>query len=203
MNKYVIKESELRSIIEMAVANELINEGLGHALLKTAGYAALGALAPGVLANKGIMKANDILGGNSTIGGTLNDFFGGNANGYRKGSSDWSRSKKNTARYVKREYGEPATEAGLRKHLEGKTRIVEEDFLGSGEEADFGRHYREVNQDADNSMWRRKLKRAEEAINNVQNQNKVDKYRRQYYKLLKEWLDERDKAYEAYIKSIR
>lgn len=216
MVKYILRESELRSAIEKVVKEEL-NEGLGHALgsalLNTAKYAALGAIAPGALISKGITKADDIMGGNSTVGGTINDFFGSGPNGSGRGSSSSSKTKKsseqiekerraNTAT-IKKEYGEPATEAGLGRRLERKERMVVDNFLGSGESVDFGRHYREVNQDANNSVWMRKLIRAEQAINNAQNQNRVERYRRQYYRRFREWLNERDKAYEAYIKSSR
>ena len=220
MSKYILKESELRSIIKEAVEEELsrtLNEGfwhgLGSALKNTAKIAALGTVAPGLLAQKGVLKTNDILGGNSTVAGTIGDFFGmngGNQTGKGSATKDGKKTpaerqkeiRQNTAT-IRREYGEPETEAGLNKKLNPKRQIIVTDFLGSGEDANFGRHYYEKGQDSNTSVWGKKLADANTDITNYGNPRRNNRYVRDYYRSFKKWLEERDKAYEAFIKSIR
>ena len=220
MSKYIIKESALRSDIKKVVSEELsriLNESIGHALgsalLNTGKIAAMGALAPGLLAQKSVVKANDILGGDSTVAGSVGEFFGMNdgarggnkftKNNGNKTPADRQKEIRQNSALVKREYGEPETEAGLGKRLTRKRNMVVSDFLGSGENVDFGRHYFERGQSSESSVWSKKLAKAKSDIENLGDPSKVGKYRKQYYKTFKKWLEERDEAYEEYIKTIR
>lgn len=219
MTKYIIKESELRSIIKEAVIKELnegnflrsLGSGLAHGTLNAAKLAGLGLVAPGILAQKATLKANDILGGSSTVGGTLNDFFGwgsGKGSSTRNGGKSLTPNKKNketpkNLRIIKKEYGEPETEAGLGKKLNGKRPLIVTNFLGSGEDVDFGRHYFERGQNLPGSVWNKRLERAEEDLSTVTDPRKLTKFRKEHYKEFKKWLEKRDKVYEIYIKTIR
>ena len=83
MAKYIIKESELRSVINTIVTKELsevLNESvlghvLGSALKNTLKYGALAAAAPALLANKGLKKGNDIVNNGDTVTDTVKDFL--------------------------------------------------------------------------------------------------------------------------------
>lgn len=223
MSKYILKESELRSAIRKVVAEEL-NESLGHALgsalLNTAKYAALGAIAPGALANKGIMKTNDILFGNDTIGGTISDFFGGDSKSSStsggktgKSKSERQRNRMMATRSISYEYGRPETVPGWGNglKLDKKTEImVPEEVLDdkgkcvqwgskTGQWGSFGKHYH----DEGDRMWQRVFKDKENAlIRNCRNdQSKLERLKRKYKRILLDWLKDRDRAYEEYTKT--
>lgn len=203
MSKYIITESELRSIIKEAIAEEL-NEGLGHALgsalLNTAKYAALGTIAPGALANKGIMKTNDILSGNDTIGGTLNDFFGNGSNGsFDKGRGKKSKSEKQRDRLmntksISYEYGRPETVPGFagKTKLAQKSEIVPPNTKKGIDWGEFGEHYH----DEGDRVWNRKFADVENSF--IRNGSK---HQNRYKRILVDWLKDRDRDYEIYIKS--
>lgn len=205
MPRYIIKESELRSVIKKVVTEEL-NEGLtralGNALLNTAKYAAIGAIAPGALAQKGVLKAADILGGKSTIGGTVSDFFGSNGKTRAQRDSEKVLASKNIAY----EYGKPEVVPswGNRVKLDEKSEIVAPPYderkrtgcmLPWGS---FGVHYH----DEGDRTWNRLIVDKEKAILRVSgdNESKRNNLLRKYKKKLVEWLNDRDKAYRKYIK---
>ena len=130
MAKYILRESELRTMIEDIVAKEvsnILNEGIGSAIGSAIGntlkYGALGVVAPTMLAGKAFSKANGIVNGNDTILGTVKDYFGG-GNGSSNGSRRQTRSQKQSERYragrdVSFEYGRPETVPlhRIRSHL--------------------------------------------------------------------------------------
>jgi hypothetical protein len=215
MAKYVIKESQLKSAIKKIIAEEL-NEGLpgaiGNALMHTAKTAALGAFAPSILAQNAFEKSNNIINGSDTVVGTVDDFFGGNIgagestraqDGKSGVQKDKEKGKKNTGlsdrdvAIIKRKYGEPETRGGLGKRLERKISYDQVNFLEHGKLARLGMHYPEVN----NTVWAKKIEEATAAINRVeQSGGNVNWYLRQHAIRLRNWLNERDKAYEKYIK---
>lgn len=67
--KYILKESELRSMLEGIIKEELdktINEGIGTALWNTAKNAGLGVVAPALLAKKYALTMHHIINGNGS-----------------------------------------------------------------------------------------------------------------------------------------
>lgn len=219
MAKYILRESELRTMIEDIVAKEvsnILNEGIGSAIGSAIGntlkYGALGVVAPTMLAGKAFSKANGIVNGNDTILGTVKDYFGG-GNGSSNGSRRQTRSQKQSERYragrdVSFEYGRPETVPGWgrRVKLDRKSEITVPPYdqnkktgctLDWGE---FGEHYH----DEGDRMWNRKIIDTERTLIRVSHgdQNKLEKYQRKYKRALVDWLKERDRAYENYIKSI-
>jgi hypothetical protein len=209
--KYILKEGELRSVIKEAVAevlNESLKHALGSALLNTAKYAALGAVAPGMLANKGILKANNILAGNDTIAGTVKDFFGGDStnsrNGSRKTKSEMQKDRLSSTKNISYEYGRPETVPGLgrRDKLAPKSEIVAPQSTNGIEWGNFGRHYH----DEGDRVWNRKVADCEAAlIRNSQGRSeaRVVTLQKRYKRKLVDWLKDRDRDYEIYIKSQR
>lgn len=191
--KYILKESEFRSLIKEAVAEEL-NEGfrhaLGSALLNTAKYAALGAVAPGALAGKGILKANNILTGNDTIGGTIKGFFGDDS----KTKAEKQRERLMGTKNISYEYGRPETVPGFggRTKLAQKSEIVAPDTKRGIDWGEFGEHYH----DEGDRAWKRKFADVENSFirNGSKNQNR-------YKRILVDWLKDRDRDYEIYIKT--
>lgn len=219
MAKYILRESELRTMIEDIVAKEvsnILNEGIGSAIGSAIGntlkYGALGVVAPTMLAGKAFSKANGIVNGNDTILGTVKDYFGG-GNGSSNGSRRQTRSQKQSERYragrdVSFEYGRPETVPGWgrRVKLDRKSEITVPPYdqnkktgctLDWGE---FGEHYH----DEGDRMWNRKIIDTERTLIRVSHgdQSKLEKYQRKYKRALVDWLKERDRAYENYIKSI-
>lgn len=185
MAKYIIKESELRSIIKSAVKEEL-NEGLGHAALKTLGYAALGAISPGILAQKAFVKGGNILTGNDTITGSLRDFWGYDSD-KKKRSERMSDLQYEES--IARKYGQPKTvprTIGNREKLADKVQFTSNVF------GNLGRHY----EDCD-GFWAAKLKKEEEEVNNNPSLLKSRTRR------LKVWLEMRDEEYESLIKRVK
>jgi len=214
MGKYIIKESELRSAIKKVVAEELnesLTHALGSALWNTAKYAALGAVAPGVLAQKGVVKTADILGGNSTIGGTVSDFFGGKSGPSsssgkgKKTKSEKQRDRLMASKNVSYEYGRPETTPGIgrRDKLAPKSEIFAPDSENGGsgiEWGSFGRHYH----DEGDRAWNRKVIDYEKALlRNSQGRSEaqVATLIRRYKRRLVDWLKDRDRDYEIYIKN--
>lgn len=205
----------IEDIVAKEVSN-ILNEGIGSAIGSAIGntlkYGALGVVAPTMLAGKAFSKANGIVNGNDTILGTVKDYFGG-GNGSSNGSRRQTRSQKQSERYragrdVSFEYGRPETVPGWgrRVKLDRKSEITVPPYdqnkktgctLDWGE---FGEHYH----DEGDRMWNRKIIDTERTLIRVSHgdQNKLEKYQRKYKRALVDWLKERDRAYENYIKSI-
>lgn len=217
MGKYIIKESELRSAIKKIVEEE-INEGVWNALknagLNTLKTAAKGIVAPSMLAQDAVKKIGDISMGNDTITGTISNFFGGNSSSAAgKTSGNKSKAEKRRDRVlaskdVSYEFGKPETVPGLgrRVKLDRKSEITAPSYdqnrktgctLDWGE---FGAHYH----DEGDRMWNKKIMDTERTLIRVSrgDQNKLERFQRKYKRALVDWLKERDRAYENYIKSI-
>lgn len=226
MNKYIIKESALRSDIKKIIAEELsgaINESLGHALgsaLKnTLKIAAKGTIAPGLLASDAIEKTGNIVNGPDTVTKTISDFFGGNSSGSgasgsgKKSRADKQKERLSYSRGLNSEYGRPETVPGFGRKfkLDKKTEImVPEEILDdkgkcvqwgsrTGDWGSFGKHYH----DEGDRMWQRIFKDKENALlRNCRNdQSKLERLKKKYKRVLVDWLKERDREYEIYIKS--
>ena len=217
MAKYIIKESELRSAIKKVVEEELssfVNEGLGHALgsaLKnTAKTVAKGVVAPSLLAQDMIQKTADISTGKDTITGTISNFFGGNSGGGGSSSKSGSRSERRAQRQRDRlsagrgisgEYGRPVTYPGIGR----RTKLDRKDEMTLPTEShiewsDFGRHYH----DEGDRMWFRKVLDTERALERAScgDASRQNRLQKRYKRILVDWLKERDREYENYIKSI-
>lgn len=84
MMKYILKESELRSMIDDIVREEFnnaINEGIGTGIWNTVKNAGLGVVAPSLLAQKYAATMNQIINGNrgnpiSNTVDVIKDYFG-------------------------------------------------------------------------------------------------------------------------------
>ena len=65
---------------------------------------------------------------------------------------------------------------------------------------EFGAHYH----DEGDRMWNKKIMDTERTLIRVSrgDQNKLERFQRKYKRALLDWLKERDRAYENYIKSI-
>ena len=217
MAKYIIKESELRSAIKKVVEEELssvVNESLGHALgsaLKnTAKTAAKGVLAPSILAQDITRKTVDIGTGKSTLTGTISDFFGGNSGSGGSSSKGGSRSERRAQRQrdrlsagrgISSEYGRPVTYPGMGR----RTKLDRKDEMTLPTEShvewgDFGRHYH----DEGDRMWFRKVLDTERALERASHgdASRQTRLQRRYKRILVDWLKNRDREYETYIRSI-
>ena len=104
---------------------------------------------------------------------------------------------------ARREFGEPETVSDLGRELEKKRPIVVQDFLGGGQDVNFDRHFYERNQAANNSVWNRKLAEAAAKVNSASNERKARRYRKEYLRRFKDWLNERDEVYQEYIKQAK
>lgn len=200
MVKYILKESELRSMINSIVAEELnnvINEGIGSVLKNTAGMAAKTVLSPFASAGDMFSKATDVLTGKDTISNATGHFFNG-----RDGKTKAQRQSERLAasKNISYEYGKPEVVPswGNRLKLDTKREIVapENSQLEWGS---FGKHYH----DEDDKMWNRMVMSKENAIMRIsgQNENKIARLQKKYKKILIGWLKDRDANYEVYIKS--
>ena len=84
MAKYILKESELRSMIDDIVREEFnnaINEGIGTGIWNTVKNAGLGVVAPSLLAQKYAATMNQIINGDrgnpiSNTADVIRDYFG-------------------------------------------------------------------------------------------------------------------------------
>ena len=206
MAKYIIKESELRSVINTIVTKELsevLNESvlghvLGSALKNTLKYGALAAAAPALLANKGLKKGNDIVNNGDTVTDTVKDFLGLNdRDNYRK--SNIKSKKEDESEF--NEYGTPVVVPYSNElKLAGK-----EDFTVSSsnsknniEWGSFGRHYRDKN----NAAWNKKLNEAETYFVRRSNDGSPDILKNRLKRGLIGWLDKRDAFYEKNFKKM-
>ena len=206
MDKYIIKESELRSVINTVVAKELsavLNESalghmLGSALKNTLKYGALGAVSPALLANKGLKKGNDIVNNGDTVTDTVKNFFGLNdRDNYRK--SNIENKKENESEF--NEYGTPVVVP-----YSNKLKLADkEDFTVSSnnsknniEWGSFGLHYRDKN----NVAWNKKLNEAETYFVRRSNDGSPDILKNRLKRSLIEWLDKRDTFYEKNFKKM-
>ena len=215
MASYIIRESELRSAIKKIIAEEidgLIGESLagalGHAALNTLKTAAIGAVAPGVLANKVFTKTNNILNGPDTITGTVSDFFGGNkigssdkASGRQKSKAEKQRKRLSATRGISGEYGKPETIPGIGRRI----KLDRKDAMTLPTEShvewgDFGIHYH----DEGDRMWFRKVLDTERALERASHgdASRQNRLQKRYKRALVDWLKERDREYENYIKTI-
>lgn len=217
MGKYIIKESELHSAIKKIVEEE-INESLWNSLknagLNTLKTAAKGIVAPSMLAQDAVKKIGDISMGNDTITGTISNFFGGNSSSAagktfgNKTKAEKRRDRVLASKDVSYEFGKPETVPGLgrRVKLDRKSEIAAPLYdqnrktgctLDWGE---FGAHYH----DEGDRMWNKKIMDTERTLIRVSrgDQNKLERFQRKYKRALVDWLKERDRAYENYIKSI-
>lgn len=221
MARYVIKESELNSAIKKIVEEEIaakIDEGffngLKNAGINTLKMAGKGIVAPSLLAQDAIGKFADIGMGKDTVTGTISNFFGGNSGsssksaGGKKTKSEKRRDRVLAGKDVSYEYGKPETVPGWgrRVKLDGKSEMTVPPYdqnrktgctLNWGE---FGAHYH----DEGDRMWNKKIMDTERTLIRVSHgdQNKLERFQRKYKRALVDWLKERDRAYENYIKSI-
>ena len=206
MAKYILKESELRAVISEAVAEELgalLNEGLPTALGNTLNSGALGVFAPAILAGKALKKTDAIFNGQDTITGTIRDYFGAggkDSSGRRLSKSERQRQKFADRRSISYEYGRPETVPGMfgRTKLAKKEEIAALD-LGHGIVwGSFGKHYR----DEGDRAWTRVVTDKENSLirNSSGNPSRQARLQRRYKRILLDWLKDRDKAYETYIK---
>ena len=209
-------------MIDNVVAEELsagLNEGFWNTLGKVAKTAAIGAVAPTYLVQKGVQKANGVINGGETIFGHAKAGSTGGSRGSSSGKTrkqsrvDKQREKLSSARSIGYEYGRPETVPGFGRKfkLDKKTEImVPEEVLDdkgkcirwgsrTGDWGSFGRHYH----DDGDRMWQRIFKDKENALlRNCRNdQSKLERLKKKYKKVLIDWLKERDKQYETYIKS--
>ena len=74
------------------------------------------------------------------------------------------------------------------------------DYLGTGQEMNFGVHFVEKNQNSQNSIWSSKLREAQEEVSGNRNQQRAIRF---VTRELKEWLKERDLAYKEAWGSIK
>ena len=217
MIKYILKESELRAMVENIVSEEInnvlsesIGSALGSALGNTLKYGALGVVAPTMLAGKAFSKANSIVNGNDTITGTVKDYFSSGI-GSSSGSGRKTRGQKQNERLaagrnVSYEYGRPETVPswGNRLKLDDKREILPPPYDAKKKTGctlpwgSFGEHYH----DEGDRMWNRMITDKESAILRVSGNDESKKARllRKYKKILLGWLKDRDKAYKVYIK---
>lgn len=217
MVKYILRESELRTMIENIVAEEvsnILNEGIGSAIGSAIGntlkYGALGVVAPTMLAGKAFSKANGIVNGNDTVWGTVKDYFG-NGNGSSGGSSRKTRGQKqnerlSNGRNISYEYGKPEVVPswGNRVKLDDRREVLAPPYDEKKKTGcrlpwgSFGEHYH----DEGDRMWNRMITDKESSILRVSGDNEDKKARllKKYKKILTDWLKARDKAYKIYIK---
>lgn len=216
--KYVIKESELKSTIKRVVEEEIISaieEGrIGGALIgalkNTAKTAAKGILAPGLLAQDIVKKSADITTGNDTIVGSVKKFFGdsGAAGGSmnrpmnrRERKAQKQRDNFSAGAGIRSEYGRPETYPGLgnRTKLDKKSEMA----LPQGSTVnwgDFGKHYH----DEGDRMWYRMVLDTERSLTRASHgdPNREIRLQSRYKRKLVDWLKDRDRNYEIYIRSI-
>jgi hypothetical protein len=217
MVKYILKESELRSMIEGIVAeevNNILNESLGSALGSALGntlkYGALGVVAPTMLASKAFSKANGIVNGNDTILGTVKDYFG-NGTGSSTASGRKTRGQRQNERLangknISYEYGKPELIPSWGSHvkLDDKREILPPPYDAAKKTGcmlpwgSFGLHYH----DEGDRMWNRMITDKEKSILRVSGGDKSKEARllKKYKRILNGWLKDRDKAYKIYIK---
>lgn len=207
MEKYVIKESELRSVIKKIIAEEVstaVNEGrithaLGSALTNSLKLAGKGILAPSILAQDVLKKTDDISNGTDTITGTVRKFFGADTYNGKSGSGRNIKSGKNQAREkrvtdleyeerIGKKYGRPKTLPKLlssKEKLSGKISFRDDVF------GNLGRHYEDID-----NVWVKLLESKKKDIEANPN------LKRRIARQLKGWLDERDRIYEEMAKTF-
>ena len=230
MVKYIFKESELSSVLKKIITEEInnaINEGvfkaLGNAAMNTAAFGAKALLSPLTAGGSVIKKMGNIVNGDDTIGGTVSDFFGGPATGSTSSSSSGGSARKTRAqrqseryranRDLNFEYGKPEMVPGFcrRMKLDKRTEIVVPkevlDERGkcvqwgskTGDWGSFGVHYH----DEGDRMWQRIFKDKENALlrNCRSNPAKLNALKKKYKRILVDWLKNRDREYETYMKT--
>lgn len=244
MPKYVLRESELKSVLRDIIMEEVsnaTNEGvlrrLGNMVLNTAKWGGMAALAPGLAAGKAIGKVNNILNPKSddTVAGTVDQILGGDgagagrssgnnrsSSGGKSGGKKISRTQQRNERYkstkyLTQEWGRPETVPGWGRHikLERKreienpmntatrtTRPNGQKYNVTMDWGTFGKHYH----DEGERGWLNKVEEIEERVrraatrNGAVNPDRQARYQRKYRRALADWLNERDKAYESWIK---
>ena len=213
MTKYILKESELYSVLSEIITEELSNaldEGFIGNVFKGAGRLAGNGLVAALNPGGAVKSVYDyMLNPNKTIIGTVRDTLGSNGTTNKNtqtGKSTKTRQEKaqektRSLNRLKYNYGEPETDVafGGRRKIR-KERIIVNNFLGTNEDKDFGTHYVEKNQNSDNSFWSRKLREAEEEVNTNRNPRRAI---RVVTRELNDWLKERDEAYRNDWETIK
>lgn len=200
MTKYILKESELKAMIENIVTEELgqLDEGFWRGLWNVAKGTAGMVVNPygtvgNMFSNPGKSGSGFRSGGGVSRGGSGTR---------RKTRAERQRERLLANKSLSFEYGRPETVPawGNRVKLDKKSEIVAPN--NNNEVPDwgtFGKHYHDENDNA----WRRMVASKENALirNSRGNQARMVRLQRKYKKILLNWLKERDKAYEIYIKS--
>lgn len=203
-------------MINEIVSEELenmLNEGLGHALgsaLKnTIKAGAMAMIDPAGTAGRLWSKGMDAAGGKITLGSDVKNFFGADTARGGNGSSGFGRlgkskaerqrNKLSDARGISYEYGRPETVPGFgrRTKLARKSEITAPDRC-TVDWGDFGNHYH----DQGDRAWTRFILDTEASLmrNSNGNQRRQERLQRRYKRVLVDWLKDRDRAYETYIK---
>ena len=201
MAKYVLKESELRSVINDIVTEELTNS-LDEGVLQTVGKIAAGLTVPTFFLQKGIQKVGGIINGNDNLTG------GSSSSGRRSRSERRSRAYQ-AAKEMSWEYGKPETIPGHfgKDKLAPKSEIVAPQItdrnilaaLGGNQIqwGSFGSHYHDIN----DKMWNNKVNGMVKTIaRNARNENQRKRFIAIYRRRLAKWLRNRDKAYFNYFR---
>lgn len=212
MTKYILKESELKSVINSIVAEEIsnvINESLGsalgHALTNTLKTGAMAMIDPAGTLARGYAGAMDTLSGKKSLTKGVKDFFGGDNSSTGKRTGRKSRAERqndrfNAGRSISWEFGRPETVPGIgrRQKLAPKSQITAPNTNNNITWGDFGEHYH----DEGDRAWNRKVTDLENSLirNARGDQQKIERWTRKYKRRLVDWLKERDKAYRIYIK---
>ena len=209
-NKYILKESELSALISEVIQEEIssLDEGFVRGLANLAFNAGMAALNPGYAASKGFGAVDDFIKGGGRTG-SIGDKFrsndGSSSSGGRKTSRGSRRAQKQSERLsmgrnVGYEYGKPEVVPswGNRLKLDSKREITTPQECRTGDWGSFGKHYH----DESDRMWQRVFRDKENALLRIcrDDQSKLEKLKRKYKRILVKWLEERDKAYEIYIK---
>lgn len=206
MGKYIIKESELCSVIHDIITEELtnrLNEGFWKTLGKVATTAAVGAVAPTYLVQRAANKASGVINRGETLfkrGGTSSS--GGNGSRNRRLSrSERQNNRFKASRSINNEYGPPETTPGLghRIRLDKKRDMDLPSSHNQGIDwGDFGQHYH----DEGDRAWYRKILDTERSLIRVSHgdQNRQNRLQKRYKRRLLDWLKERDNSYKVYIK---
>lgn len=211
--KYILKESELCSILnkiimeEISTLDESILKRVGGTLGNVAKMGALAILAPGIAANKLAGGVNDVFSGKQSVGSQVKSFFGGENEKGKNATKKKTRAEKQrerllSGRNLNYEYGKPETVPGWgrRTRLAKKSEIVAPQTNNGITWGPFGNHYH----DEGDRAWGRKVLDIENAL--VRNANgdsrRTAKLQKRYERILRDWLKDRDKEYEIYIKGV-
>ena len=216
MTKYILKESELESMIAKIIMEEASRVDEGRGFFRSLGklafdtgrlflnpYAAAGRGLEKLAGGEPVKSLAGIGAGAAVAGAASSRKLKGKRDRKKLGDNSKIDECKKFIHEVNAEFGEPEMSGALSNKLASKQIMNIPNFLGTGSAVSFGGRYLEKSQFSPSSHWSKKYAKAEKIVAKEKDSTRAIELAKEFQKEFAEWLEERDEAYVDYEKALK